>query len=162
MFTSDFVISMFVFLMMVNVTYLMWIEAHEQQERLDTEQVMQQKAYHIASLLVRTPGYPANWTNETVAIIGLAEPDHVLQDAKMQELDDMRTTDIASTMGLDSQTNVLINVTNETGTMQVNGRDLIWGTPPADPDSLTGEQRSVLVNATNLYQRGTLHVQLWR
>lgn len=161
-FTSDFIISIFLFLVLVSVAYMMWVEAHNQQNQLSAERVLQQQSYHTTSMLVRTPGYPTNWTAGDVDIIGLADPDHVLQDAKMRELDMMSTEDTRQGLGLSGNTNFLINVTNATGTMRTDGRDLVWGEAPDDAEDIATVERSVLVNATNLYQRGTLHVLLWR
>lgn len=161
-FSTDFILSAFVFVIILNVAYLMWTHAHEQQDQLTAEKVMQQESYYIASLLVRTPGYPPDWTAGNVDILGLADPDHVLQDAKMDELDLMTDDDIRSALGLSSTMNIVINVTNETSTMHVDGRDLVWGTAPVDADTVSTAKRSVLVNATALYQRGTVEVVLWQ
>ncbi len=161
-FTTDFVISIFLFLVLVNASYLLWIEAHNQQTGLSEERLLQQQSHHSASILARTPGYPANWTVDDVKIIGLAEPDHVLQEQKMIQLNDMSTDEIRQGLGYSSETNFVINVTNETGTMQAEGNEFVWGTPPTDADDIATAERPVLVNATNLYQRGTLHILLWR
>lgn len=161
-FTTDFVLSAFVFFVMVNVTYLMWIEMHQQQNVLAEEKVLQEQVYHVTSLLVRTPGYPPDWTAGNVEILGLASPDHVIQDAKLDELDAMTDADIKQAMGITQSTQFLLNVTNATQTMHVDGRDLVWGSAPSGADTIVVAERAVIVNATDVYRRGTLRVILWR
>lgn len=160
-FSTDLILSAFIFVVILNVSYLMWTETHEQQNVLTPEKIMQQEASFIASFLVRTPGYPDDWASGTVEILGLAQPDHVIQDAKLDELDTMTEAQIQDAMGI-SGTSFLINITNTSRTMHVVGRDLIWGTPPTNADSIAFEERSVIVNATNTFEQGRLEVILWR
>lgn len=154
LFTSDFAISAFVFVILLNIGVFTYNMAYEQQDRFGPQDRMQQAASQAASLLVRTPGYPDNWTAGDVDIIGLAEPDHVVQDAKVQELQSLSYGELLRGTGTEAF-QVHVNITagsyNETaGNVPVNATDIVTA------------RRSVLVNATNVFQRGTLTVTVWR
>lgn len=153
-FSTDFLISAFVFIVLLNIAAFTYNLAYEQQSRLDRQRVMDRKAFNIASLMVRTPGYPSNWTNETVRIVGLSEPDHVVQDAKVQELKEMTPAERERVMDLDAS-EFFLNIS--AGSYAETA-----GAPPSDADTVVVDRRSVIVNATNLLDRGTLTVILWR
>ncbi len=154
LFTSDFVISAFVFIILLNLAVFTWNMAYDRQDRFTEEDLMQRKAFHITSILVRTPGYPDDWTTSTVELIGLAEPDHVIQDAKVDEaaaLDYDRMRALMDTIPFH------VHITlNATGYVRTLGN-----APPAEPEDLVVERRAVLVeNGTTT--RGTVEVVLWQ
>lgn len=78
---------------------------------------MQQDALYTARLLTRTPGYPTNWTADTVQILGLADPDHVLQEQKIRALDTMSHREIQAALDL-PQSNVSLNVSRDNRTLR--------------------------------------------
>lgn len=86
MFTSDFVVSMVVFLTVMNLGFFALYQSTAGESQFNEQKRMARQAYQTADLLVRTPGYPADWNRSTVQIVGLAEPDHVVQAEKLLEL----------------------------------------------------------------------------
>lgn len=154
LFTTDFVISAFVFIILLNVAVFSWNLAYDRQDRFAQEDVMQRKAFHAASLMVRTPGYPADWTPSTVAVIGLADPDHVVQEAKMDELAAMDVSTLRATLDI-IPSYIQVTLNTSTTTRQV-------GTAPVNASDLVVERRSILYNGTNGTERGTLEVILWQ
>lgn len=160
-FSTDFIISAFVFIILLNVAFMAWTEAYSQQHRLSQERLLQQQSSYLASLLSRTPGYPQDWNASTVKVLGLADPNHVIQETKLEELGAMTENEIQEAMNV-AGSEFSINITNASGTMLIDGSRLEWGAVPTDADTVAVARRSVLVNATNLYQRGTLEVVLWR
>ncbi|MFB6294776.1 MAG: hypothetical protein ABEI97_03380, partial [Candidatus Nanohaloarchaea archaeon] len=50
---------------------------------LNEDRALRDRAGRIADLLVRGPGVPSNWTADTVELVGLTEPDHVIKEGKL-------------------------------------------------------------------------------
>ncbi|MFB6166850.1 MAG: hypothetical protein ABEJ62_01150 [Candidatus Nanohaloarchaea archaeon] len=153
MFSTDFVASAFVFLVILNIAFFTWNTAYEQQSRFMEEKAMRQEAFHLASLMVRTPGYPEDWNSTNVEIVGLAEPDHVIQDPKVQEMKDVGYSDLRAVMGLE-RTEFFLNVTTPSYSGTV-------GKPPTGAGDIVVEERAVIVNSSNLFERGRLRLLLW-
>lgn len=154
LFTTDFVISAFVFVVLLNLAVFTWNMAYDQQDRFTRQDVMQRKAFHVASILVRTPGYPDNWTTSTVELVGLADPDHVVQDGKVSKMAALDYSRLRALLDvIPSEIHVTVNATGYT-------RE-VGNAPPENPSDLVVERRAVLVdNGTTT--RGTLKVILWQ
>ena len=83
----DFFIAIFIFVIIVSITTLMWnrlsLELHDKVVQKD----MLLKAYHITDTLIESPGSPSNWESEIedlegiddrIKSIGLADSDRQL------------------------------------------------------------------------------------
>lgn len=92
MFTSDLAASAFVFLLIVNISLLTWNLAYSNQTAFNEERDLRERVVRVSDLLVRTPGYPSNWTAETVDVIGLVSIDHVLDNRKLLQFRNMSYT----------------------------------------------------------------------
>lgn len=152
LFSSDFIISAFIFIVLLNVAMIAWQIAYERQARFSEQEVMRQDAFQLANLLVRTPGYPADWNRSTVALLGLASPDHTIQPDKVQEMQAIPYEDLVGIADVDPN-DLFINITGSNYSATV-------GESPSTPETVVVERRSVLINATPL-QRGTMEVVVW-
>ena len=84
---TDLFIAVAIFIVLIALTTLIWNLYNARLEsRLDYD-TMVLKGYYIADGFVKSPGYPEDWEtlsslNQT-QLIGLAEYDHVISDAKV-------------------------------------------------------------------------------
>lgn len=152
-FSTDFIGSAFIFILLLNIGFLAWTTAYDQQSRFSEQEMMRQEAFQTARLLVRTPGYPSEWTSSTVEVVGLAEPDHVIQQSKVDELDSMTYSKARAALKL-GMTDFVLNITSENYHTSI-------GMEPSDPENLVVEEYPVIVNTTNVFERGTLRLVLW-
>lgn len=152
-FSTDFIGSAFIFIILLNIGFMAWNTAYDQQSRFTEQKMMRQEAFQTSRLLVRTPGHPPNWTSSDVKIVGLAEPDHVIQESKLEELDSMGYDQARAALGL-GRTEFLLNVTSESYEKSI-------GLEPSNPENLVVEDYPVLVNTTNVFERGRLRLVLW-
>ncbi|MDY6774425.1 MAG: hypothetical protein SVS85_04455 [Candidatus Nanohaloarchaea archaeon] len=153
MFSTDFILSSFVFFLILSVAVLSWNMAYAERNRFSEFQAMNQRAFQFTDMMVRTPGYPRDWTANNVQIIGLARPDHVIQVEKVEELASMNYNETKRVMHLDRY-DYFLNITTEDFHTSL-------GKQPSNADNIVVERRTVLVNTTNLFQRGTLEFVLW-
>ena len=56
--------------------------------------LMKEKLFQITDLMIRTPGYPSNWTSQNVKIIGFSSEDHILQKNKIESFLNMSNDSI--------------------------------------------------------------------
>lgn len=116
MFTTDMLVSAFVFIVILNVSYMAINEAYSQQDSFSKERIMQQQSSYIANLLVRTAGYPDGWTAENTSILGISDPDHTIQQRLLRELNTLNRSTFRRVLDL-SDTNASINVTHKNRTV---------------------------------------------
>lgn len=81
----DFIVSVVIFIIMITALFfsfdILSRDAQKQNELL----LMQDLVLEVTESLVRSPGYPLDWDNETVGIIGLARDENVLDQNKVME-----------------------------------------------------------------------------
>ncbi|MDY6766188.1 MAG: hypothetical protein SVW77_02365 [Candidatus Nanohaloarchaea archaeon] len=167
-FTIDMVASILVFMLIVNLSLITWNLAQRNSVMFNEDRALRDRAERIADLLVRGPGVPENWTADTVELVGLADPDHVLSNEKLDEFDALsyqEQTDLLRTRGSDVHLNVSTNgstveVDTDSGTLTA-----AFGTPAAaDAETVAVSERRVLVNTSNTegYEDAVLELVLWR
>ena len=87
--TLDMVLSLMIFFSALLSIIMAWnfisADIFEGQEMTE----MQLKTMTISDSLIRTPGVPENWTNDTVSVIGLAYSDNELNTQKVEEFVNM-------------------------------------------------------------------------
>jgi hypothetical protein len=85
-FSTDMMVSLAVFLVLVGVSVFLLDQALRNQNRFNEPYTMAKKSEQVSDLLVRTPGYPEGWNSSNVKVVGLAEPTHFIQAAKFEEM----------------------------------------------------------------------------
>ena len=89
---------------------------------------MQLKAMTVSDALIRTPGIPEDWNNDTVTVIGLAYDDNELDSSKVSEFVSMSYQKSRSLLGIVPY-NFYFEVEDINGTVYTNS------SLPMDPDA---------------------------
>lgn len=166
LFSSDFVVSMMVFMGILGLGVFALNEAVSGQTRFNEHNRMVKEAYRTSDLLVRTPGYPEGWTSSNVQIVGLAESNHVLENAKLQEFENIPTYEEKKGVLELSQWefNMTVRVNGSVATVRTATGllDPSFGRPVwANATDVAPAKRSVVVNTTDGMTPGTLEVVVW-
>lgn len=79
----DFIVSVIVFLSVLIPLFFVWnqINLQNQQELLFED--IERMALSLSDSLVRTGGFPEDWNESTVSVIGLASGDNILDESKV-------------------------------------------------------------------------------
>ncbi|MDY6766381.1 MAG: hypothetical protein SVW77_03360 [Candidatus Nanohaloarchaea archaeon] len=110
MFSSDFVMSAFVFMVILSIGAFAWQYAYDQRTTLSDARELQQEAAQQISLLARTPGYPRNWNASTVEVAGFADPGYILDTDKLEAFHAMNYTEQTAVLDLPGS-NVYVTIT---------------------------------------------------
>ncbi|MBW6451691.1 MAG: hypothetical protein K0B02_03085 [DPANN group archaeon] len=103
LFTQDFILSLLIFLMIVSLSISIWDNITEKTRNIDTVTYMQQKAFYITDILIKTKGYPENWNSTTVELIGLSTgKNHMIGIEKINMLDNISYDDIIEMWDINS------------------------------------------------------------
>ncbi|MFH0817836.1 MAG: hypothetical protein V1909_04335 [Candidatus Micrarchaeota archaeon] len=112
--TTDFILSLTIFLAILLSTMSLWASVDTQIKDSESRRDMQAITTTISESLVRSQGYPKNWTNETVKMIGLANEEHVLDINKILSLKHMNYDNVSSILRL-ANYNYYISITDGAG-----------------------------------------------
>jgi hypothetical protein len=82
-FTSDFIISVFIFLTVFITANLLWVDLASQIKTDAEKTEMQTLSLTVSDILVKTPGVPTNWTTANVISLGLASDENILNKTKI-------------------------------------------------------------------------------
>lgn len=96
MFSTDMVLSMFVFIGMTVFSVFIVDATAEYGMRFHEEEVMEESIVRTSDFLVRSPGYPENWTFNEVEVTGLADSPNVIKSSKFLELKRMDYDEVRS------------------------------------------------------------------
>ncbi len=80
--TTDFILSLAIFVAILFASMSLWTSVDTQIRDAESRRDMQSIATYVSEALVRNAGYPKNWTNNTVVMIGLAGEEHILDIGK--------------------------------------------------------------------------------
>lgn len=159
-FMPDYLASLLVFALLVTIFLGIWNTVVQNQAEFNTGEQMRSRALYTTTFLVSTPGYPSDWTSDTVQIVGLAEEDHVLNSSKLDEFDDMT---LEKQKELMRTQNFLLNISNSSGTLSLGGSDTVYGTPPtSEAETVVPITRQVLVNKSGNLVEADLVFVAWR
>ncbi|MFB6294173.1 MAG: hypothetical protein ABEI97_00275 [Candidatus Nanohaloarchaea archaeon] len=167
-FTVDMIASILVFILIVNLSLITWNLAERNSLMFNDERALRDRAGRVSDLLVRGPGHPENWTAETVEVVGLTDPDHVIDPGKMDAFDALsyqEQQELLRTRQADVHLAVERNGTPVNVTVGGSNLTLSFGQTPADDaDTVVASQRRVLVNtsAQTRYRSAVLELVLWR
>lgn len=113
---TDLMVSIFIFIFIVLLIFSLWTFHNVRlQDNLNFED-MQTKAFQISNVLVKSQGDPSNWENNhsTVSVIGLAQDDRILSEAKMNNLTDMSYGNVSRLLKL-GKYNMSLNISDLSG-----------------------------------------------
>ncbi len=87
----DYIASILVFGVLLSIFLFSWNSVLSDQTGFAEERSVRRQAVHTTTFLVSTPGYPADWEKPgvDVQVPGFADPDHVLQEDKLEEFGEL-------------------------------------------------------------------------
>jgi hypothetical protein len=94
--SAELLLAYFIFGICLTIFVTLWTTTTEKinsGERLDD---FENLASNIAEKLVRTPGYPSNWSKDNVIVVGLAGDPRMLESAKVRSFLDLMNDSKAS------------------------------------------------------------------
>jgi hypothetical protein len=159
-FMPDFMASILIFGIILTIFLSSWnsvISSQTDDVSMESESV---QASHTTSFLVTTPGYPSNWQKSSVdvEIAGFANPDHMLQESKLEEFRDLSYSEQKKLLQAEDY---YMTVRNESGIIEMNGAPLEFGTDYSDAAKVVPVKRSVQLNASNKIQEAQLVYVVW-
>lgn len=152
--TSDFVLSLIIFFVIFEFTFTIWNMAQSKTIHLDEERRMQEKTAFITETLIKSQGYPINWNENDVILIGLSDESFILQDEKVKKFQNMDYEKIKNIFGIeDYGLNVTISTKNAYYTI---GKEI-------DDDALIimPIKRIIILNNSGTMERGSLSLITW-
>ena len=162
-FASDFVLSSVIFIILLAASIELWDMTSSKYPAQGLNDFMQKQAFSITDALIKTEGYPKNWTNETVKLIGVSEEtSHVLNKSRLLDMKNINYPAMKNIWGL-SGYNAYLNFTNSSGsTISLDGVLLEYGQPPSNQKDLMPMKRLVLINDSGNLIRSTMTFIIWR
>lgn len=156
----DYLASMVVFGILLTIFLSSWNMVLDNQTEFDSEEQMRFRGLHTTTFLVTTPGYPGDWEEEPekVAVPGFAEPDHVLQEDKLEafrELEYERQKEVLQAPEF------YMVVRNQTSALELDGEKVEYGKNYTDASTVVPFSRSVQVNISNRITDAQLRYVVW-
>lgn len=156
----DFLASLLVFAVIVSMFLYSWNNVVMNQGSFDLEDRMSSEAYYTTTFLVSTPGYPENWTNETVEIPGFASSDNVLDTEKLEEFRKLEYND--QRMLLQAGNYYMVFQDPEENMIELDGEPLEFGEEPQNATTVVPLARNVLLNRSNSFENAEMRYIVWR
>jgi len=162
-FGSDFILSAVLFLILLFASVELWNLTAAKYSNEGSNELMQKKAYSITDALIKTEGFPENWNNETVRIIGVSEKTpQVLNKIRLLNMKNISHLQMKRLWGV-SDFNIRITFMNSTGeTIIVDGIPLEYGQIPLNQKDLVPLKRLVLINDSGTHIRSIMSFSIWR
>ncbi len=154
-FSLDVVISLIIFMFLVTICFYLWNRTYDKSSYFSEQNLMKERLFQITDLMIRTPGYPENWTEENVRIIGLSSKDHILQLSKLNQLLSMNITQIKDKLRIRDY-NLLLNITTTNNSFVLGS---LWN---INSSMVLAQSRIILLNDSNKLERGVLKLYLWK
>jgi len=164
-FSADFILSLFLFLIVISISVLVWQSSRLQIERYERNNEMESIVLSVSNLLVKTPGNPENWEElgfDEINSIGFAESDHILNNEKISKFYNMNST-YENTTGLlgASRYGFYLTITNMTDDkIFLDGKAGFGIEPPTTATDIHSIRRVCLLNEPE--QIIFLKIILWR
>lgn len=83
LFSSDMIAAVFLFFIMASMILLAWNSAVDKSVQDIQRTDMEITATRILDILVKSPGYPADWENKNATVIGLVNYDRTIDTDKL-------------------------------------------------------------------------------
>ncbi len=116
---------------------------------------MKERLFQITDLMVRTPGYPPNWTSKNVKIIGFSSQDHILQKNKIESFINLSDSFIKEKLRIRDY-NFFLNISAQNLNFS---KGKLWN---ENSSFILVQTRSILLNDSNKLRQGTLRLYLWK
>lgn len=159
-FLPDFVGSILVFSIVITIFLFSWNSVEGNQQKFGVEDQIRQDAYYTTTFLVSTPGYPGNWNNSTVEIPGFAsDADNVLSAQKLREF---RNISYDRQKKLLNAQNFNLVFRNESGIIELDSKDLMYGEKPVNASTIIPLRRNVLIKNSGDSLNAEMRYIVWK
>ncbi len=157
LFSYDFIISATVFLFFFSTFFFVWDYLNRQIAWQSDLKDIQERAALLSDVLVRTGGYPENWTSANVGTIGLTTgEENVIGPGRLLALNATDYTTARDVMGLGQRYGLYLQL-NDT----MNNTIFTYGQYPSSPAAVVPISRYVLYDNSTSRPRATLRLVLW-
>ena len=157
MFSTDFVVGLTIFLMAIVVFESFYSNIDSGINNYKVRNDLQTKANSVADILATSPGYPNNWSNVTVKVIGLYDSGFLSLE-KFSQLMKVEYYAAKSEMGVGGY-EIYLEVTNSTGSVLGNYK---YGHPVSENASqVFFVKRLGLANFNGNVTKVILNVGVW-
>ena len=162
-FGSDFVMSAVLFIIILFAAIELWNIVAAKYSNSSPNELMQKKAFSITDTLIKTEGFPKDWTNETVKIIGMSdETPQIIDRVKLSSMDNISYSSMKGLWGI-SDYDAYIAFMNSTGDiMIIDGVLLEYGQRPLNQKDLVPLKRLVLINDSGTLKKSVMTFIIWR
>ena len=160
LFSSDFVISILVFLCALVIISFYYQNLQSDVYESSIRNEMFSKATNMASLLATTSGYPKYWNNTSVKVIGLYD-DGKFNLTKFEELKKINFNTAKTMLGTGPY-KIYIALRNETDDVIENqGISYSYGIAPVNAEQVVLVKRLGIVKIEETSIKTTMEVILW-
>jgi len=160
LFSSDFVISILVFLCALVIISFYYQNLQSDVYESNIRNEMFSKATNMASLLATTSGYPKYWNNTSVKVIGLYD-DGKFNLTKFEELKKINFNTAKTMLGTGPY-KIYIALRNETDDVIENqGISYSYGIAPVNAEQVVLVKRLGIVKIEETSIKTTMEVILW-
>ena len=160
LFSSDFVISILVFLCALVIISFYYQNLQSDVYESSIRNEMFSKATNIASLLATTSGYPKYWNNTSVKVIGLYD-EGKFNLTKFEELKKINFNTAKTMLGAGPY-KIYIALRNETDDVIENqGISYSYGIAPVNAEQVVLVKRLGIVKIEETSIKTTMEVILW-
>jgi len=158
----DFYASLFIFIIILALGITMWHNSVQNTSWNIKIQEMDNYANKIADSLIRSQGYPPNWDNNTVELLGLVETSHILDYQKALEMKNISADKMESLFGYISY-NLYIEINNISDMpVVVDNINLTWGAyNQSIANSITKAKRFAILHNKDKFERVSVNVFIW-
>ena len=154
-FTADFVLSVFIFFIILGISVILWNSAQMKSEALQETRLMASRAFYITEMLLKTEGYPPGWNETDVRLLGLADSRRNIDIARLNAMMNLSEENISAVWNIEEYGfNFSINAS---GLYYTKGAPVDFSA-----DFVFPMKRIVLVNDSGVLKRGTLTLVLWK
>lgn len=157
LFSYDFIISATIFMFFFSTFFFVWDYLNRQIAWQSELRDIQERAALLSDVLVRTAGYPENWTSANVESIGLATgEDNVIDPARLFALNATNYSAARDVMGLGQRYEMYLMLNDA-----ANNTIFTYGRYPSSPKAVVPINRYVLYDNSTSRPRAALRLVLW-
>jgi len=135
--SADFAIAVAAFLLITGVVFLRWLQIIRETEETRGLSELIDTVSHAGSILL-SEGTPKYWNVTNVKSLGLVNDDR-LNRTKILSLWDLGYDRVRSLLGVGYE--LYFEISNATGILSINGRDLKFGIPPSNAQDVAKVER---------------------
>ncbi|MCK5176180.1 MAG: hypothetical protein KAQ92_00505 [Candidatus Aenigmarchaeota archaeon] len=158
----DFYSSLIIFMIIVSGGLMLWNKTIIDNSGITNAQEMNNYANNIANILIRSKGYPLNWTNETVKILGLVENSHLIDYKKTLEMKNVSVYKMNDLFGYAPYI-LYIQIDNSSDfPVIIDGENLTWGYfNKSIANSISKISRYAILHNKDSFERVSVNVFIW-